>query len=206
MTEKIADYSDLLTLDEEARKLLFTEARTANTFTDEPVSDDQLRAIYELTKFAPTSANTQPLRVLYVHKGEARDRLVPHMLGANGPKTAAAPAVAVLAADLGFHEHIPTVFPIRPEMKDSFEANPEGREAHAKFNATMQAGYFLLGVRAAGLAAGPMTGFDAAGVDKEFFPDGRLKSLVVVNIGYPGDGAWFDRLPRLEYDQVVSHI
>ncbi|MDT7559119.1 MAG: 3-hydroxypropanoate dehydrogenase [Pseudonocardiales bacterium] len=206
MTEKIADYSDLLTLDEEARKLLFTEARTANTFTDEPVSDDQLRAIYELTKFAPTSANTQPMRVLYVHKGEARDRLVRHMLGANGPKTAAAPAVAVLAADLGFHEHIPTVFPIRPEMKDSFEANPEGREAHAKFNATLQAGYFLLGVRAAGLAAGPMTGFDAAGVDKEFFPDGRLKSLVVVNIGYPGDGAWFDRLPRLEYDQVVSHI
>ncbi|HEX4358603.1 MAG TPA: malonic semialdehyde reductase [Pseudonocardia sp.] len=206
MTEKIADYSDLLTLDEEARKLLFTEARTANTFTDEPVSDDQLRAIYELTKFAPTSANTQPLRVLYVQKGEARDRLVPHMLGANGSKTAAAPAVAVLAADLGFHEHIPTVFPIRPEMKDSFEANPEGREAHAKFNATLQAGYFLLGVRAAGLAAGPMTGFDAAGVDKEFFPDGRLKSLVVVNIGHPGDGAWFDRLPRLEYDQVVSHI
>ncbi|HEV7788815.1 MAG TPA: malonic semialdehyde reductase [Pseudonocardia sp.] len=206
MTEKVADYSDLLTLDEEARKLLFTEARTANTFTDEPVGDDQLRAIYELTKFAPTSANTQPLRVLYVHQGEARDRLVANMLGANGPKTAAAPAVAILAADLGFHEHIPTVFPIRPEMKDSFEANPEGREAHARFNATLQAGYFLLGVRAAGLAAGPMTGFDAAGVDKEFFPDGRLKSLVVVNIGHPGDGAWFDRLPRLEYDQVVSHI
>jgi 3-hydroxypropanoate dehydrogenase len=206
MTEKVADYSDLLTLDEEARKLLFTEARTANTFTDEPVGDDQLRAIYELTKFAPTSANTQPLRVLYVHQGEARDRLVAKMLGANGPKTAAAPAVAILAADLGFHEHIPTVFPIRPEMKDSFEANPEGREAHARFNATLQAGYFLLGVRAAGLAAGPMTGFDAAGVDKEFFPDGRLKSLVVVNIGHPGDGAWFDRLPRLEYDQVVSHI
>ena len=206
MTEKVADYSDLLTLDEEARKLLFTEARTANTFTDEPVGDDQLRAIYELTKFAPTSANTQPLRVLYVHHGEARDRLVANMLGANGPKTAAAPAVAILAADLGFHEHIPTVFPIRPEMKDSFEANPEGREAHARFNATLQAGYFLLGVRAAGLAAGPMTGFDAAGVDKEFFPDGRLKSLVVVNIGHPGDAAWFDRLPRLEYDQVVSHI
>jgi 3-hydroxypropanoate dehydrogenase len=206
VTEKVADYSDLLALDAEARKLLFTDARTANSFTDEPVSDDQLRAIYELTKFAPTAANTQPLRVLYVHKGEARDRLVRHMLGANGPKTAAAPAVAILAADLGFHEHIPTVFPIRPEMKDSFEANSKSRVAHAKFNATLQAGYFLLGVRAAGLAAGPMAGYDAEGVDNEFFPDGRLRTLLVVNIGRPDGGAWFDRLPRLEYDQVVSHV
>jgi len=145
--------------------------------------------VYELTKFAPTSANTQPLRVLYVRKGEARDRLVPHMAGANGPKTASAPVVAILAADLGFHEHIPTVFPIRPEMKDMFDANPALREQHARFNATLQAGYFLLGVRAAGLSAGPMTGFDAEGVDREFFPDGRLKSLVVVNIGHPGEGA-----------------
>jgi len=206
MTETLVPQDGVLALDEHAQKLLFTEARTANTFTEEPVTDEQLRAIYELTKFAPTSANTQPLRVVYLRKGEARDRLIPHMAGANGPKTASAPVVAILAADLGFHEHIPTVFPIRPEMKDTFEANPALREQHARFNATLQAGYFLLGVRAAGLSAGPMTGFDAQGVDREFFADGRLKSLVVVNIGHPGEGAFFDRLPRLDYEQVVQHI
>jgi 3-hydroxypropanoate dehydrogenase len=206
MTEMLVKYEERLALGEEAQKLLFTEARTANAFTDEPVSEEQLRAIFELTKWAPTSANTQPLRVLYVSKGEARDRLLEHMAGGNQAKTASAPAVAVLAADLGFHEHIPTVFPIKPEMKGFFEANPEGRTRHAMLNATLQAGYFLLGVRAAGLAAGPMTGYDADGVDKEFFPDGRWKSIMVVNIGHPGENAWFGRLPRLEYDQVVQHI
>lgn len=195
-----------LVLDQQAQELLFTEARTANSFTDEPVTEEQLRAIYELTKWAPTSANTQPLRILYVSPGEARDRLLPHLSPGNRAKTASAPVVAVLAADLDFHQHIPTVFPIRPEMKDTFEANPEGREAHARFNATLQAGYFLLGVRAAGLAAGPMTGFDAPGVDREFFPDGRWRSLMVVNIGHPGENAWFDRLPRLDHDQVVRHV
>jgi 3-hydroxypropanoate dehydrogenase len=127
-------------------------------------------------------------------------------MGANRAKTEAAPVVAVLAADLSFHEHIPTVFPIKPEMRDSFEADREARERHALFNATLQAGYFLLGVRAAGLAAGPMSGFDAAGVDQEFFPDGRWKSILVVNIGHPAENAWFDRLPRLDYEQVVRHI
>jgi 3-hydroxypropanoate dehydrogenase len=198
--------ADPLALEAEAQRLLFTEARSANSFTDEPVSAEQLRAVYELTKWAPSSANTQPLRILYVSKGEARDRLVRHMAEGNRAKTASAPVVAVLAADLEFHEHIPTVFPIRPEMKDTFAANPEGRAAHARFNATLQAGYFLLGVRAAGLAAGPMTGFDADGVDGEFFPDGRWRSLMVVNIGHPGENAWFDRLPRLDHDKVVRHV
>ena len=206
MTETLTNEEGLLVLREEAQKLLFTEARTANTFTDEPVTDEQLRAIYELTKWAPTSANTQPLRVFYVRKGEARERLVKHMMGANQAKTAGAPAVAILAADLSFHEHIPQVFPVRPEMKDYFDADEQLRTKHALLNATLQAGYYFLGVRAAGLAAGPMTGFDADGVDQEFFPEGRFKSLVVVNIGHPGENAWFDRLPRLEYDQVNRYV
>jgi 3-hydroxypropanoate dehydrogenase len=205
MTATLA-HEDLLALDEAGRRLLFTDARTANTFTDEPVTDEQLRAIYELTKWAPTAANTQPLRILYVRQGEARDRLVEHMTGNNKAKTAAAPVVAVLAADRDFHEHIPTVFPIRPQMKDGFDADPERREHHARFNATLQAGYFLLGVRAAGLAAGPMAGYDASGVDREFFPDGRWRTLLVVNIGHPGADAWFDRLPRLDYDDVVRTV
>ncbi|WP_436535950.1 malonic semialdehyde reductase [Actinoplanes sp. HUAS TT8] len=190
-------------LDEQAKHTLFTGARTANTFTTTPVTDAELSAIWELTRWAPTSANTQPLRVLFVRPGEGRDHLVKHMNEGNRAKTAAAPAVAVLALDTRFHEHIPAVLPFKPELKNVFAGNDDLRAGTASFNATLQAGYFILAVRAQGLAAGPMGGFDAAGVDAEFFPDGRLHSILVVNIGHPGPDAWFDRLPRLSHDDVV---
>jgi 3-hydroxypropanoate dehydrogenase len=191
-------------LDEAGRALLFTDARTANTFAPTPVSDAELTAIWELAKWAPTAANSQPLRVLYVRPGAGRDRLVEHMADGNKAKTASAPAVAVLAVDTQFHEHIPTLLPFRPELKDVFEANEAMRTSTSQFNATLQAGYFVLAVRAHGLAAGPMAGFDAAGIDAEFFPDGRLHSILVVNIGHPGTDPWFDRLPRLDHDDVVQ--
>jgi 3-hydroxypropanoate dehydrogenase len=203
MTE-VAERQALGKLGPEGRALLFTEARTANTFAETPVSDEELASIWELAKWAPTSANTQPLRVLYVRPGEGRDRLAKHMSEGNRPKTAAAPAVAVLSVDTRFHEHIPAIFPIRAEMKDYFEAQEELRAKHANFNATLQSGYFILAVRAHGLAAGPMTGFDAAGLDAEFFPDGRYRSILVVNIGHPGENPWFGRLPRLDHDDVIS--
>ncbi|MEW2379087.1 malonic semialdehyde reductase [Micromonospora sp. NPDC047812] len=198
-------HSPLINLDPEAQALLFTDARTANTFTDEPVTDEHLQAIFELAKFPPTAANTQPLRILYVRPGEARTRLVAHMNEGNQAKTASAPMVAVLAADTDFHEFIPQVFPIRPQMRDSLAGNPEARERMARFNATLQIGYYLLAVRAAGLAAGPMAGFDAAAIDREFFADTTWKTLLVVNIGRPGENAWFPRLPRLDYTDVVRH-
>ncbi len=197
--------SDLITLHPEARAQLFTDARTANTFTDDPVSDEQLRAIFELAKYPPTAANTQPLRVLFVRQGEARERLLTHMGEGNRAKTATAPVVAVLAVDADFHEFIPRVFPIRPEMRDDLAADAVAREGMARFNATLQIGYWLLAVRAAGLAAGPMAGFDADGLDKEFFAEGTWRSLLVVNIGKPGPDAWFPRLPRLDYEDVVRH-
>jgi 3-hydroxypropanoate dehydrogenase len=197
--------SDLITLHPEAQAQLFTDARTANTFTDEPVTDEQLRAIFELAKYPPTAANTQPLRVLYVRDGEPRERLLTHMNEGNRAKTASAPVVAVLAADTDFHEFIPRVFPIRAQMRDALAGDVQGRERMARFNATLQIGYWLLAVRAAGLAAGPMGGFDADGLDKEFFADNGWKSVLVVNIGKPGPDAWFPRLPRLDYDDVVKH-
>jgi 3-hydroxypropanoate dehydrogenase len=200
----VAQHPVLGTLDDEARALLFTEGRTANTFAPTPVSDDELNSIWELAKWGPTSANTQPLRVLYVRPGEGRDRLVKHMSDGNKAKTESAPAVAVLAVDTRYHEHIPTVFPLRPQMKDALEANEEGRLAGGNLNAALQAGYFIMSVRAHGLAAGPMTGFDAAGVDAEFFPDGRYHAIMVVNIGHPGENAWFGRLPRLDHEDVIS--
>ncbi|WP_280266639.1 malonic semialdehyde reductase [Nocardia wallacei] len=192
-----------LALAAEAQDLLFREARTANTFTDEPVGDEQIREIYELVKFGPTSMNQQPLRVVLVRTEQARARLVEHMIDNNKPKTATAPLTAILAADLNFHDQLPKVFPHAPDAKDYF-ADPAARADSARFNALIQVGYFILGVRAAGLAAGPMNGFDAAGVDKEFFPDGTHSSLVVVNIGKPGPDAWFPRSPRLDYDEVVT--
>ena len=194
--------TDILELSTEAQSLLFRDARSANTFTDEPVTEEQVAAIYDLVKYAPTAMNVQPLRIVLVRDGEPRERLLKHMADGNRDKTANAPLVAILAADTEFHEHLPRTFPHFPGAKDLF-ADVAGREQAAKFNATLQAGYFFLGVRAAGLAAGPMGGFDADGIDADFFEGKNLKSLVVVNIGKPGENAWFDRLPRLEHDEVV---
>jgi 3-hydroxypropanoate dehydrogenase len=122
----------------------------------------------------------------------------------NKAKTATAPVVAVLALDTRFHEHIPTVLPFRPELKDIFAANDGMRTQTGSFNAALQAGYFMLAVRAHGLAAGPMAGFDGPALDADFFPDGRWQSILVVNIGHPGQDPWFDRLPRLEQADVIQ--
>jgi len=194
-----------LALSADAQDLLFRDARTANTFTDEQVTDEQVAAIYELVKYAPTAMNAQPLRLLLVREGEGRERLLKHMADGNRDKTASAPLVAVLTADVDFHEHLDRTFPVYPGAKENFAKSEETREGMARFNATLQAGYFLLGVRAAGLAAGPMAGFDAAGIDAEFFEGTNQRTLLVVNIGHPGENAWFDRLPRLEHDEVVRY-
>jgi 3-hydroxypropanoate dehydrogenase len=194
----------LQVLDPEGRALLFTDARTANSFAPTPVSDERLRDIWELARWAPTAANTQPLRVVFVRTDEGRARLVPHMSEGNRAKTASAPVVAVLATDTAFHEHIPTVLPFKPELRDVFAGNDAMREGTSRFNSALQAGYFLLAVRAAGLAAGPMAGFDADAVDADFFPGGRLRSILVVNIGHPGEDPWFHRLPRLDEADVLA--
>lgn len=194
---------DDIPLDPAARDLLFLEARSANTFTDEPVTDAQLASIWELVKWAPTSANTNPMRITYLRSADARERLVRHMAEGNREKTRTAPMTALLAADLDFHEFVPQLFPDRAEQAEWY-ATWDGRAEMAKFNATLQAAYFILAVRAVGLAAGPMSGFDYPAMDAEFFPDGRHASLLVVNMGQPGPDAWFPRLPRLGYEQAVT--
>src|SRR3954453_23959347 len=146
--------TDLLRLAPEAQDLLFRSARTANTFTDEPVTDEQIAAVYDLVKYAPTAMNTQPLRIVLVRDGEPRERLLKHMSDGNRDKTANAPLVAVLAADPDFHEHLDRTFPHFPGARDAFAAD-EMRVEAARFNAALQIGYFLVGVRAAGLAVGP---------------------------------------------------
>jgi 3-hydroxypropanoate dehydrogenase len=194
-----------LDLDQSAQDLLFHEARTANTFTDQAVSVADVRAIYDLVKWAPTSMNTQPLRMVVVASVSAKERLVPLMSPGNQPKTATAPMTVILAADTEFHEHLPTVFPHAKDAKNNF-ADPTQREAFALSQAWMQAGYFILGVRAAGFAAGPMGGFDKPAVDAEFLAGRPWKSFCVVNIGKPGPDAWFDRNPRHDHEVAILEV
>ncbi|MFG1736508.1 malonic semialdehyde reductase [Micromonospora chalcea] len=197
---------ELIALDRAAQDLLFRAARTANAFTDEPVGDEQVRAIHDLVRYGPTAMNAQPLRVLLLRSAAARARLLPYVSAGNRDKTAGAPLTAVLAADVDWHDRLPELFPHRPGARDWFTGDPAGREAQARFNAALQIGYLLVGVRAAGLAAGPMAGFDAAGVEREFFPDGRHRVLLLMNIGRPALDAWRERLPRLPYEEVVSTL
>jgi 3-hydroxypropanoate dehydrogenase len=205
----LADFeSDLagdLEIDSYTQNLLFKQARTPRAFTDIPVSDATMRAVYDLIKWGPTGRNGQPLRIVLARSPEARERLVRHLSPGNQAKAISAPLVALLAVDLDFHDELPT---ISPEMTGAREAYvDEGRRIQAAINsALLQIGYFIVGVRAAGLAAGPMEGFDAAGLDQEFFPDGRLRTLLVMNLGYPAENAYKPRQPRLPYDEVVTTV
>lgn len=195
-------------LDDATLDQLFREARTANTFTDEPVSDETVQAIYELVKMGPTAMNQQSLRILAVKSKEAREQLVTHMNKGNKAKTASAPMVFVLAADTQFHTNLPRTFPSWDGAMASFEGDEKAaeRETSARFNATLAAGYVIMGIRSLGLAAGPMLGWDKAGVDATFFPDGRWRAILVINVGKPGPGAWRERFPRLGFDEAVKIV
>ncbi|WKX69570.1 malonic semialdehyde reductase [Streptomyces sp. XD-27] len=194
-----------LVLDPTAQDLLFREARTAGTFADEPVTEEQVRAVHDLVKYAPTAYNTNPLRVILVRSPKARRRLAALMDEGNRAKTGAAPLVAILATDNEFHEELPSLLPHFPQAGETVFAERPVRERTALLNGALQAAYFLLGVRAAGLAAGPMTGFDHAGLQKEFLDDDHTP-LMVVNIGRPGENAWYPRSPRLAYEDVVTTV
>jgi 3-hydroxypropanoate dehydrogenase len=198
-----ADRDQHLAIAGQAADVLFREAHTAYRFTDEPVGDDQMRAVHELVKYAPTAMNGQPLRITLVRSPEARARVLGRLAPGNRPKAESAPLMAILSYDVDFHDTLPEVLPHSPRARDGF-AEEASRHAFGQFNGALQAGYFLLGVRAVGLAAGPMGGFDRAGVDADFFPDGRQRSFLVVNIGHPAADGTFPRSPRLPYERVVS--
>ena len=192
-------------LDDRAADLLFHGARTANRWTDEPVTDEQLRALHDLVKWPPTALNAQPLRVVAVRSPEARARLVPLMSGSNAEKTERAPLSLVVAADVDFHDELPRLFPAVPGARDYFPEE-ESRPAAAVFNTGLQMGYLILGIRALGLAAGPMTGIDADAIAREFFPDGRHRVVAVVNVGVADPEGHRPRGPRLDYDEVFTTV
>ncbi len=192
-------------IDDRAINLLFHEAHTAYAFDDTEVTEDELARVYDAMRYAPTAMNTQPLRITFIQSQAAKDRLMPHLAPGNRPKAESAPVVAILAADTDFHEHLHRLAPHLPNAKERF-ADDAARAKAAHFNATLQAGYFLLAVRAAGLDAGPMGGFDKAGVDEEFFAGTALKSILVVNIGHAAPEGIRARQPRLEWDEVVETL
>ena len=198
--------TDELALDRTAADHLFLEARTANTFSAEPVSDEKLEAIYELTKMAPTMMNNQPLRITWVRTAEARERLAGHMAEGNRDKTRTAPMVAILSYDADWHEHFGTFFPHAAERKAMFDDNAAMRAEVGKNNAWLQSGFFIQAVRAVGLHAGPMGGFDAAGIDADFNAGTSQKAFMVVNVGTPGENPWFPRLPRLDAEVAVRTV
>jgi len=183
---------------------IFTEMHTAYMFGPELVSDDDLARIYELSKFTPTAINSQPLRITFVRTPEAKARLLPLLAETNRAKSASAPVVAILSADTDFHEHLPVIAPQMEGARERFAKNPENRSVMASNNAWLQAGGFILAVRAAGLDAGPMGGINAAGIDAEFFPGTALRTFMVVNIGHVAVDGAFPRNPRLGFDEAVT--
>jgi 3-hydroxypropanoate dehydrogenase len=192
-----------LAVPDEVADLLFRQARTIAAFTPDDVTDEQLAAAYDLAKWGPTAMNTVPLRLLVVRTPEARERLARHMAEGNRQRVLDAPVSIVLAADPRFHDHLPTLAPHRAPMASVLEDQPETREQMARTNALIQAGYLIVGLRAAGLDTGPMGGMDAAAIDREFFAENGWKSLFVVNVGHrDGEGTTYPRAARLDYAQA----
>ncbi len=193
------------TLNDAALDTLFREARTHNSWQEREVSDATLRQLYELMKWGPTSMNCTPARLVFVKSQEAKTRLKPLLSPGNVDKTLAAPVTVIVAHDRQFHEHMPVLFP-HMDAKPMFENNPALAESTMRRNGTLQGGYLILAARALGLDAGPMSGFDNAKLDAEFFPDGRYQSDFLVNLGYGDGGNLFPRGPRLDFDQVARIV
>ena len=182
---------------------IFTEARTHNVFLDKPVSDELLRKAVELAKMGPTSANQSPMRVLFLRSPAAKERLRPALAPGNLAKTMSAPVVAITAYDEEFYEHLPFLMP-HVDAKSWFSGDRVKAARSAFQNGTLQVAYLLIALRAVGLDTGPMTGFDNAKVDAEFFPDGHVKSNVLINIGYGDAEKLFPRNPRFSFDQMAK--
>jgi 3-hydroxypropanoate dehydrogenase len=190
-------------LPDDGLELIFREARTQNAWTDKPVGEVLLEAIYDLAKWGPTSANCSPMRVVFVVGKEAKERLKPCLIPGNADKTMAAPATAIVAYDTRFHEHLPRLFP-HTDAKSWFDGNPALIEETAFRNSTLQGAYLIIAARILGLDCGPMSGFDGAKLNAEFFPDGRFRANFLCNIGHGDPEGLFPRSPRFDFDDVCE--
>jgi 3-hydroxypropanoate dehydrogenase len=190
-------------LDDEALDTIFRTARTANGFSG-PVTDEQLREVYELMKWGPTTMNSQPMRIVFARSAAAKEKLRPALSPGNLDKTMAAPVTAIIAFDLRFYENLPRMFPNRPDAINNFLGAEKlaANERTAFRNGSLQGAYFIIAARALGLDCGPMSGFDNAKVDGAFFPDGRWKSNFLCNLGKGDPAKIFPRNPRLAFEEA----
>jgi 3-hydroxypropanoate dehydrogenase len=190
-------------LDDCSLDIIFREAHTHSVWLDKPVSEALIQQIYDLLKWAPTSANSSPARFVFVRSAAAKQRLLPAMSPGNVDKTRTAPVTAIIAYDTEFYEKLPALFP-QADARSWFAGNQPLIDTTAFRNGTLQGAYLILAARALGLDAGPMSGFDNAKVDKEFFPDGKVKSNFVVNLGYGDSSKLFPRNPRLPFAEAAQ--
>ena len=190
-------------LDNRSLDIIFQEARTHSVWLDKPVSDAQLHQIYDLMKWGPTSANSCPARIVFVRSAAAKERLLRAIAPGNTQKTLAAPVTAIIAHDLEFYENLPTLFP-HADAHAWFVGNQPLIDTTAFRNGTLQGAYLIIAARALGLDAGPMSGFDNAKVDKEFFTDGKFKSNFLINLGYGDREQVSPRSPRLSFAQAAQ--
>jgi nitroreductase len=190
-----------MSLDAAALDQLFRNARTHNGWLDKPVIDNLLAELHDLMKWAPTSANCWPLRVVFLKSPEAKARLMPLLMEGNRAKTEAAPVTAILGMDLDFPETLPKLFP-HADARSWFVGNDALIEATAFRNSSLQGAYFMLAARALGLDCGPMSGFDADKVNAEFFAGTKIKANFICNLGYGDAAQLFPRSPRPDFAEV----
>lgn len=191
-------------ISDEALDMVFREARTFNAWQDKDVSEALLQAVYELAKFGPTAANSQPMRVLFVKSKDAKEKLKPHLDAGNVAKTMAAPVTAILAYDENFFENMPKVFPHAPDAINWYKG--KDNSDHMLRNGSLGGAYLMMAARALGLDCGPMSGFNNAGVDEAFFKGTGWKSNFLCNMGYGDASKLHPRSPRLSFDEACKIV
>ena len=191
-------------LSDDALDQVFRAARTYSRFIDRPVDVETLDQLYLLLRWGPTSFNCQPARFVFVRSAAAKERLKACVSPGNAPKVQSAPVTAIVAQDSRFYEHLPRQFPARADAAAPYADNPALAQATAMRNSSLQGAYLIIAARMLGLDCGPMSGFDAAAVDTEFFPDGRWRSNFLVNLGNGDPEALFPRGPRLTFAEAAS--
>jgi 3-hydroxypropanoate dehydrogenase len=191
-------------LDDHALAQLFLEARSYNSWSDRPLDDAIIQRVYELAALGPTTANTSPARFVFVRTETGRERLRPHINPGNLDKTMSAPCCVIIAYDTRFYEHMPQLFPSR-DMSATFAGKPALIDEVARRSSTLEGAYLIMAARALGVDVGPMSGFNAETLDADFFPDGRLKSNFLCNLGYGTEDGLFPRNPRLTFEQACAY-
>ena len=189
-------------LAEHAVAQLFADAHTARTYLDEPVTDAQIEALYDMVKWAPTTMNIQPLRLIIARSNAARAQVLEHLGGSNREQAKAAPLITVVCADTKFHDTLAEVVP-HIENARGFFLDDERREATARHQTWLQSGYLVMAIRALGLGCGPMLGYDAVGLDATMLAGSSLVSTMVMTIGVPDPAGYGERRPRLDLDRVM---